>query len=74
MFCLGSKDGCSFCTYSLHILDEVVKLKENWELVQDQALNQDKYEVKTTMSTCQTYDPSQNHYPSRTQGRGHVHQ
>ena len=39
MFCLGSKDGCSFCTYSLHILDEVVKLKENWELVQDQALN-----------------------------------
>ena len=26
MFCLGSKDGCSFYTYSLHILDQIIRL------------------------------------------------
>ena len=27
MFCLGSKEGCSFDTYSLHILDQLIRLK-----------------------------------------------
>ena len=27
MFCLGSEDGCSFYTYSLHILDQLIRLK-----------------------------------------------
>ena len=27
MFCLGSKEGCSFYTYSLHILDQLIRLK-----------------------------------------------
>ena len=27
MFCLGSKEGCSFYTYSLHILDQHIRLK-----------------------------------------------
>ena len=26
MFCLGSKDGCSFYTYSLRILDQHIRL------------------------------------------------
>ena len=26
MFCLCSKDGCSFYTYSLHILDQIIRL------------------------------------------------
>ena len=27
MFCLGSKEGCSFYTYSLHILVQLIRLK-----------------------------------------------
>ena len=27
MLCLGSKEGCSFYTYSLHILDQHIRLK-----------------------------------------------
>ena len=27
MFCLGSKDGCSFYTYSLLILNQLIRLK-----------------------------------------------
>ena len=27
MFCLGSKEGCSFYSYSLHILDQLIRLK-----------------------------------------------
>ena len=27
MFCLGSKEGCSFYSSSLHILDQLVRLK-----------------------------------------------
>ena len=30
MFCLGSKEGCSFYTYSLHILDQHIRL--NYQL------------------------------------------
>ena len=27
MFCLDSKEGCSFYTYSLHILNQLIRLK-----------------------------------------------
>ena len=46
MFCLGSKDGCSFYNYSLHILDQHIRLIS--QLPDDlmlQSLVQDKFPV-----------------------------